>query len=136
MNFEVFLIDDDVVDVENVRRALRDNQSQLRLHTAHDGQQALDMLDSGEVGAKPTVILLDLNMPRMSGIEFLSEIRANPQHCRIPVVVLTTSDSERDKLDAYERNIAGYILKPVTYDAFVQTMEHVLTYWSLQEFPT
>lgn len=136
MNFEVFLIDDDVVDVENVRRALRDNQSQLRLHTAHDGQQALDMLDSGEVGAKPTVILLDLNMPRMSGIEFLSEIRANPRHCRIPVVVLTTSDSERDKLDAYERNIAGYILKPVTYDAFVQTMEHVLAYWSLQEFPT
>ncbi len=135
VRFRVFLIDDDEVDVENVRRALAENATHYDLSVALDGQQALEMLERGEVETHALVILLDLNMPRMTGIEFLRAVRARPKLRLLPVVVLTTSDDERDKVDAYELNVAGYIVKPVTFDAFVAAMAAVEGYWRLQEFP-
>jgi CheY-like chemotaxis protein len=81
------------------------------------------------------IVLLDLNMPRMNGIEFLREIRKDPQLAATPVVVLTTSNDERDKIDAYNLNVAGYLLKPVTFANFCDLMIALNKYWSLVELP-
>ena len=81
------------------------------------------------------IVLLDLNMPRMNGIEFLKELRADPDLHMTPVVVLTTSDDERDKINAYNLNVAGYLLKPVTFANFVEVMAALNKYWTLVEFP-
>jgi CheY-like chemotaxis protein len=81
------------------------------------------------------LILLDLNMPRMNGIEFLRAIRADPELRSLPVVVLTTSNDERDKIDAYDLNVAGYLLKPVTFTDFVDLMAALNKYWMLVEMP-
>jgi CheY-like chemotaxis protein len=75
-------------------------------------------------------------MPRMNGIEFLQEFRQDPQLAATTVVVLTTSNDERDKVEAYSLNVAGYILKPVTFDNFCEAMVALNKYWSLVEFPT
>jgi len=80
-------------------------------------------------------VLLDLNMPRMNGIEFLREIRADAELRSLPVVVLTTSNDERDKVDAYDLNVAGYLLKPVTFADFVELMAALNKYWMLVEMP-
>ena len=80
-------------------------------------------------------MLLDLNMPRMNGIEFLRELRADPDLHSTVVVVLTTSDEERDKVEAYNLNVAGYLVKPVTFVSFVETMATLNKYWTLVELP-
>lgn len=131
----VFLIEDDEIDVENIRRAFRESDTPPHLSIAQDGQEAIEMLEAGEVPRDHLIILLDLNMPRMNGIEFLGELRKNKRYARVPVVVLTTSDAERDKLQAYELNVVGYILKPVTFPSFVSHMKTIEAYWRLQEFP-
>ncbi|MCA9686750.1 MAG: response regulator [Myxococcales bacterium] len=131
----LFLIDDDEIDVENVRRALLENEAMFELAVACDGEQALAMLESGQVDPHELIVLLDLNMPRMNGTEFLRALRESERFRRLPVVVLTTSDDDRDKVEAYELNVAGYMLKPVTFTAFVDTMAAVEAYWRLQEFP-
>ncbi|HEY0139235.1 MAG TPA: response regulator, partial [Nannocystis sp.] len=81
------------------------------------------------------LILLDLNMPRMNGIEFLRELRADPALRSSSVVVLTTSNEERDKIEAYQFNVAGYLLKPVTFGNFVDVMAALDKYWTLVEMP-
>ena len=80
-------------------------------------------------------MLLDLNMPRMNGIEFLRELRADPELMRTTVVVLTTSNDERDKIEAYNLNVAGYLLKPVTFTNFCEVMATLNKYWTLVEMP-
>ena len=81
------------------------------------------------------LILLDLNMPKMNGLEFLRALRADPALRSLSVVVLTTSDDERDRIEAYNLNVAGYILKPVTFTAFVEAIATLNTYWTINEFP-
>jgi CheY-like chemotaxis protein len=131
----ILLVEDDQVDVMNVRRAFDKNRIANPLYVAGDGIEALEMLRSGEVPRERRLILLDLNMPRMSGIEFLRELRADPALHATPVVVLTTSDDERDKVDAFDLNVAGYLLKPVTFISFVEVMAALNKYWTLVEFP-
>jgi CheY-like chemotaxis protein len=137
----VLLVEDDELDVMNVRRSFRKNNITNPLHVAGNGLEALDMLrGTGDAAGKaiPTdrrLILLDLNMPRMGGIEFLKELRADPELRATTVVVLTTSDEERDKVEAYNLNVAGYILKPVTLAAFVEIMATLNKYWTLNELP-
>jgi CheY-like chemotaxis protein len=80
-------------------------------------------------------VLLDLNMPRMNGLELLRAIREDPALRTITVVVLTTSDDDRDKVEAYNLNVAGYILKPVTFTAFVEAMATLNKYWAINELP-
>jgi CheY-like chemotaxis protein len=80
-------------------------------------------------------VLLDLNMPKMNGIEFLRALRKDPDLCATPVVVLTTSTMDQDKIDAYELNIAGYLVKPVTFSAFCDLMITLNKYWALVELP-
>ena len=135
-NLNILLVDDDEVDVMNVQRALKKNEIPSTLYTAHDGLQALDALRSGAIPAERRLILLDLNMPRMNGIEFLRELRADPLLRSNIVIVLTTSDEERDLVEAYNLNVAGYLLKPVAFHQFVALLGNVQNYWSLNCFPT
>ena len=131
----ILLVEDDEVDVMNVRRAFKKNNICNPLWVAGNGVEGLELLRSGEIPSDRRLILLDLNMPRMNGIEFLRELRADPQLRPIPVVVLTTSDDERDRVEAYNLNVAGYILKPVTLVNFVEAMATLNKYWSLVELP-
>ncbi|HEX7240816.1 MAG TPA: response regulator [Longimicrobiaceae bacterium] len=131
----MLLVEDDEVDVMNVRRAFRKNNICNPLWVAGNGVEALEILRGSEMPAERRLVLLDLNMPRMNGIEFLRELRADEALAPTPVVVLTTSDDERDRVEAYHLNVAGYILKPVTFASFVETMATLNKYWSLVEMP-
>jgi CheY-like chemotaxis protein len=131
----ILLIEDDEVDVMNVRRAFEKNRIANPLYVAPDGVEGLRMLRADEVPKERRIILLDLNMPRMSGIEFLRELRADHGLALTPVIVLTTSDDERDKINAYNLNVAGYLLKPVTFLNFVEVMAALNKYWTLVELP-
>ena len=136
----MLLVEDDSLDVTNVQRAFRKINTPNPLTVASDGVEALQILR----GTHPTIpplpperrlILLDLNMPRMNGIEFLHALREDPDLSVTTVIVLTTSDEERDKVEAYKLNVAGYILKPVTLTAFVEIMDTLNKYWMVSELP-
>jgi CheY-like chemotaxis protein len=131
----ILLVEDDQVDVMNVKRAFERNRIANPLFVAGDGIEALELLRSGRIPRERRLILLDLNMPRMTGIEFLRELRADDELHLTPVVVLTTSDDERDKINAYDLNVAGYLLKPVTFINFVEAMAALNKYWTLVEMP-
>lgn len=131
----ILLVDDDEVDVMNVKRAFQKAHITNPLFVAHDGIEALERLRAGDFPCDRRLVLLDLNMPRMNGIEFLRELRKDPELHSTPVVVLTTSDDERDKVDAYGMNVAGYLLKPVTFASFVEIMAALNKYWTLVEMP-
>jgi len=131
----ILLVEDDEVDVMNVRRAFQQNHIMNPLIVAPDGVEALTMLRSGRVPTERRLILLDLNMPRMNGIEFLRELRGDPTLHVAPVVVLTTSDDDRDKIEAYNLHVAGYLLKPVTFSNFCDLMVRLDKYWMLVELP-
>jgi CheY-like chemotaxis protein len=136
----ILLVEDDDLDVMNVQRAFKKNNISNPLYTASNGLEALEMLrghsDLATVPRERRIILLDLNMPKMGGIEFLKELRSDPELRGTTVIVLTTSDEERDKVEAYNLNVAGYILKPVTLLAFVELMATLNKYWSVNELPT
>ncbi len=136
----ILLVENDELDVMNVRRAFKKNGILSPLYVAGDGIEALEMLrrrggDPPACPAERRIILLDLNLPRMNGIEFLRALRADRDLRPIPVVVLTTSGEERDKVDAYHFNVAGYILKPLTLSSFTETMAALNKYWMLNELP-
>jgi len=131
----ILLVDDDDVDVMNVRRAFAKAQISDPIYTAGDGIEALKVLREGPIPSERRLVLLDLNMPKMNGIEFLRELRADPELAAQPVVVMTTSDADRDRVDAYELNVAGYLLKPVAFDDFVEVMATLNDYWKLMELP-
>ena len=134
----ILLVDDDEVDVMNVQRAFKRNNILNPLYVASNGLEALDMLRGKGAETVPgprRLILLDLNMPKMNGLEFLRALREDPNLRPLTVVVLTTSDDERDRIEAYNLNVAGYILKPVTFTAFVEAMATLNKYWTINEFP-
>jgi len=131
----ILLVEDDQVDVMNVRRAFEKNRIVNPLFIAGDGIEALEILRGGLVPAARRIVLLDLNMPRMTGIEFLRELRKDPMFMHTPVVVLTTSNDDRDKIEAYNLNVAGYLIKPVTFIDFVELMASLNKYWTLVELP-
>jgi CheY-like chemotaxis protein len=129
------LVEDDDIDVMNVRRALERAHVTNPLFVAHNGVEGLELLRGRSVPPDRRLVLLDLNMPRMNGIEFLRELRKDPSLRSTPVVVLTTSDDDRDKVQAYDLNVAGYLLKPVTFVNFVDVMAALNKYWALVEMP-
>jgi CheY-like chemotaxis protein len=131
----VLLVEDDEIDAMNVRRAFHKNRIANPLYFAGDGIEALEVLRAGQVPEERRLILLDLNMPRMNGLEFLRELRSDPRLRAATVVVLTTSDDDRDRVEAYNLNVAGYILKPVTFENFSEAMATLNKYWTLVEFP-
>jgi CheY-like chemotaxis protein len=129
------LVEDDDIDVMNVRRALERAHVTNPLFVAHNGLEALELLRSDQVPKDRRLVLLDLNMPKMNGIEFLRALRGDQDLRSTPVVVLTTSDDDRDKVQAYDLNVAGYLLKPVTFVNFVDVMAALNKYWALVEMP-
>ena len=131
---EILLVEDDAVDVMNVRRAFTKNKLTNTIHEAKNGLEALELLRKGTLPARH-LVLLDLNMPKMNGIEFLRELRADPDLKATSVVVLTTSNEDRDRIEAYKLNVAGYLLKPVTFPSFVDLMAALNKYWTLVELP-
>jgi CheY-like chemotaxis protein len=135
----ILLVEDDAVDVMNVQRAFKKNNFSNPVHVAGNGLQALAMLrgTDGEEKLSPTpkIILLDINMPKMNGIEFLKELRDDPDIRATSVFVLTTSDDEKDRIAAYNMNVAGYILKPVELDKFIAAVRILNMFWSLVELP-
>ena len=131
----ILLVEDDEVDVMNVRRAFERNNVSNPLFVAGNGLEALSMLRSDEIPKERRLILLDLNMPKMNGIEFLQALRSDPELAALPVVVLTTSNDDQDKIDAYNLNVAGYLLKPVTFSNFCERMTTLNKYWTLVEMP-
>jgi CheY-like chemotaxis protein len=130
----VLLVEDDQVDAMTVKRALKEINVTNRLHIASDGEEALAFLRAPE-NEKPCIILLDLNMPRMNGIEFLGVVKQDEILKRIPVVVLTTSREEQDRVDSFNLGVAGYMVKPVDYQQFVEVVRAIDLYWTLSELP-
>lgn len=130
----ILLVEDDEVDVMTVKRALRDLHVINHLDVTSNGEEALAYLKNGN-NDTPCVILLDLNMPKMNGIEFLKIIKADKTFKMIPVVILTTSKNEQDKIESFKLSIAGYMIKPVDYVQFVETMKTINMYWTLSELP-
>ncbi|PZO21793.1 MAG: two-component system response regulator [Leptolyngbya foveolarum] len=135
----ILLVEDDKVDVMNVQRSFKKANIANPLFVAGNGLEALDILrNESETMQMPKfrrLVLLDLNMPKMGGIEFLKELRKDPTLRRTPVIVLTTSDQERDRVEAYDLNVAGYLLKPVTFANFADVMTTLNRYWTLCEIP-
>lgn len=131
-NRPILLVEDDRVDVMTVKRALKDIRVANRLKVAGNGEEALMMLKNSN-NDKPCIILLDLNMPRMNGIEFLKVLRQDQTMRRIPVVIITTSREEQDKVASFNLGVAGYMLKPVDYQQFVQVVKTIDLYWTLSE---
>jgi CheY-like chemotaxis protein len=134
----VLLVEDDEVDVMNVQRAFKRHRIDNPLYVANNGLDALNMLRGNDSTAVPRhrrLVLLDINMPKMNGLEFLQELRQDESLKSTPVVVLTTSDADRDRLEAYRLNVAGYILKPVTFAIFAEVMAALNKYWALCEIP-
>jgi CheY-like chemotaxis protein len=131
----ILLVEDDEVDVLNVRRAFQKNHITNPLFVASNGLEALEQLRGNMIPRDRRIVLLDLNMPKMNGIEFLQELRRDPELKVTPVVVLTTSNDERDRIEAYHLNVAGYLLKPVTFSNFCEVMTTLNKYWALVELP-
>nr|WP_310589968.1 response regulator [Dyadobacter diqingensis] len=132
----ILLVEDDEVDIMNVKRAFKKNNISNPLVVAHNGLEALEVLRSPATDApKPRIILLDLNMPKMGGIEFLKEIRQDPELSSLSVFVMTTSNEDGDKIDAFNLNVAGYILKPLSMDRFIAAVSTLNSYWTLCEYP-
>lgn len=133
-NKPVLLIEDDEVDVLTIQRAFKDLEISNQLDVAKDGEHALTLLQTPQ-STQPCLILLDLNMPRMTGLEFLSIVKNDDQLKRIPIVVLTTSKDEQDKIESFHIGVAGYMVKPVDYQHFVSVISIIDMYWTVSELP-
>ncbi len=130
----ILLVEDDLIAVMTLKRALKDIQAQSLLYVRNDGEAALEFLYEPQ-NPTPALILLDLNMPRMNGLEFLKILKADPKCRKISVVILTTSKEQRDLVASFELTTAGYILKPLEYSDFVEKMRIIYQYWCLSETP-
>ena len=131
----ILLVDDDDVDVMGIERALKKLKIINLIQRARDGTEALEMLRTPGVVARPYLILLDLNMPRMNGIEMLHELRKDSNLSSSVVFVLTTSADDKDKVAAYSKHVAGYIIKKQVGDGFMQVMNMLEHYWRVVELP-
>jgi len=130
----ILLVEDDRVDAMTVQRALKDLKVINRLDIVENGEEALTFLNNPE-NEKPGIILLDINMPRMNGVEFLKLAKQNETLRRIPVIVLTTSKEGSDKIESFKLGVAGYMIKPINYQQFVEVVRTIDLYWTLSELP-
>ena len=130
----LLMVEDDDIDATALKRALHKLKLLNPTYRAKDGLEAIELLRSGQVPA-PYIILLDLNMPRMNGLEFLEELRSDPQLTQAVVFVLTTSKSDEDILAAYREHVAGYLLKQRMDNDFLQVVSLLNHYWRIVEIP-
>lgn len=133
-NKPILLVEDDIIDAMTVKRALKELNVLNPIEGVENGEEALNYLrTSGK--PEPGIILLDLNMPRMNGIEFLKVVKIDENLKHIPVIVLTTSFEEIDRIDTFNLGVAGYMVKPVDYKQFVEVIKAIKLYWSISELP-
>ena len=132
--FPILLVEDDVVDVMAVKRAFRELGVPNTLHVVGNGEEALHFLRDA-LQPIPGLILLDLNMPRMNGVDFLKVLKDDPNLRRLPVVVLTTSKEQSDRSAAFNLSVAGYMVKGTDYTEFLDMIRTVQRYWNLSEMP-
>ena len=129
----ILLVEDDPADQKLIRTSLKDQRIANNLHIVSSGEEAMDFLyrsgSYSDATPRPDLILLDLNMPGMGGKEFLRRIKDDEQFKKIPVVILTTSDAERDIIDSYRLQASGYVNKPVTLAEFKEVMKKIEEYW-------
>ncbi|WP_445773304.1 response regulator [Shewanella sp.] len=131
----VFIVDDDDVDVIGIERALKKLKIANPTIRAKDGIEALEMLRNKLI-PHPFIVLLDINMPRMGGIDFLTTIRADPELSKLIVFMLTTSSADQDKVSAYEKNVAGYMVKKQVGESFLNIVDMLDHYWRVVELPS
>ena len=132
------LVEDDDVDVMGMQRVMKQLKIANKMVIARNGLEGLAALrgeDGFEKVERPYIVLLDLNMPKMNGIEFLDEVRRDPALKTAVVFVLTTSDHDRDRVSAYERNVAGYVVKAKPLESFTEAMSMIDSYWRVVELP-
>jgi CheY-like chemotaxis protein len=130
----LLIVDDDDIDAMALKRALHKLKLLNPLYRARDGIEAMELLRSGQL-PKPYIILLDINMPRMNGLEFLEALRADPELTPTVVFVLTTSKSDEDIMAAYREHVAGYLLKQRMDSDFMQVISLLDHYWRIIELP-
>jgi len=130
----ILLVEDDKVDAMTVKRSLREIHVTNDVFVAGNGEEALQFLRQPNA-ERPCIILLDLNMPKMNGLELLQVIKKDPSLKKIPVVVLTTSKNDQDKFESFDLGVAGYMIKPVDYQQFVEVVRTINLYWTLSEMP-
>ncbi|PWG06780.1 response regulator [Polaribacter aquimarinus] len=130
-DLNILLIEDNLIEIMKMKRTISFLKLNHTLHEAKNGEEALEILkDKSKI---PDIILLDLNMPKINGIEFLNIIKNNEDFKHIPTIILTTSDNQKDLFECYKIGVSGYILKPLKYDDYVKKIEVVLSYWSVNE---
>ena len=135
----ILVVEDDEVDVGDILRAFKKNRITNPIYVASNGEEALAFLrhegpySDREDKMLPGIILLDINMPVMNGIEFLRIIKADNEFKKIPVIVLTTSKEDNDRVESFKLSVAGYIIKPVDFEKFVEAVKTFELYWTLSE---
>lgn len=138
---EILLVEDNLQDLELAQRALRKSKLTNCIHVARDGAEALDFIfcEGVHAGRKiedtPKVILLDLKLPKVDGLEVLKRIKGDPRTRMIPVVVLTSSKEQSDVVESYRLGVNSYIVKPVNFERFAEAVEHLEMYWLLLNQP-
>ena len=126
----ILLVEDNPMDLDLTLRAFNKKNFSNTIHVARDGEEALGWFARWEAGEPlPAVILLDLNMPRASGLEVLAQLKAHPRFRRIPVVILTSSREDKDLKSAYDLGVSSYIEKPVSFSKFIEVAERIELYW-------
>ncbi len=132
----ILLIEDNPMDVELTIRAFKKRKITNLIDVARDGEEALARMASWDTGlTPPVVILLDLKLPKVSGLEVLRQLKAHPQYRTIPVVVLTSSSADRDVHEAYQLGVNSYIVKPVEFEKFVEVAAQIEVYWAVVNKP-
>lgn len=132
----ILLVEDNPMDVDLTKRALRRHQLGNELVIARDGEEAVNLIPRWESGEPaPSLILLDLKLPRLSGLEVLERLKRNSDFAAIPVVVLTTSRDDGDVKRAYQLGANSYIVKPVDFDKFLEVAAQIELYWTVLNEP-
>ena len=137
---EILLVEDNPHDVELTLRAFEKSKLANRIHVVRDGEEALAFLFrtgpyADRLNAAPKVVLLDLKLPKIDGLEVLRRLRGDPETRQIPVVVLTTSREERDIVESYRLGVNSYIVKPVDFSQFTDVVHHLGMYWLVLNQP-
>jgi CheY-like chemotaxis protein len=130
-SLNILLIEDDTIEVMKFNRVLNTLGLNHKIIEANNGEEALAILKVKEI--IPDIIILDLNMPKINGIEFLQILKEDQYLKYIPAIILTTSNNHKDVLECYKIGIAGYVLKPLKYDDYVERIRKMLEYWSTNE---
>lgn len=130
----ILFIEDDMIERMKFERTVSKLGFENKIIEASNGEEALHILE--QKGAIPNIIFLDLNMPRISGLEFLQKLKSDERLRFIPTIVLTTSNNHKDLLECYRIGIAGYILKPLKFDDYVDKINKVLSYWNINQLIT